>query len=143
MDQPRGLQNRQARIACRGKCAGSIAVAMGLSVSSGILGWVLDAFTFFILIFVVDALAENFHVDKAAIVWSITITLATRPIGALILGSMADQIRPPPSTHRLRALLFHLHRAYSFRAKLYGLSFSFALFMASAWAATGASAPHS
>ncbi len=28
---------------------------------------------------------------KAAIVWSITITLATRPIGALILGSMADR----------------------------------------------------
>lgn len=63
----------------------------GFAVSSGILGWILDAFTFFILIFVVDALAANFHVNKAAIVWSITITLATRPIGALILGSMADR----------------------------------------------------
>ncbi len=63
----------------------------GFAVSSGILGWILDAFTFFILIFVVDALARNFHVDKAAIVWSITITLATRPIGALILGAMADR----------------------------------------------------
>src|ERR1017187_7023006 len=63
----------------------------GFAVSSGILGWILDAFTFFILIFVVDALAANFHVAKAAIVWSITITLATRPIGALILGSMADR----------------------------------------------------
>jgi len=63
----------------------------GFAVSSGILGWILDAFTFFILIFVVDALAKNFHVDKAAIVWSITITLATRPIGALILGSLADR----------------------------------------------------
>src|ERR1035438_2354685 len=55
----------------------------GFAVSSGILGWILDAFTFFIILFVVDALA--------AIVWSITITLATRPIGALILGSMADR----------------------------------------------------
>ena len=63
----------------------------GFAVSSGILGWILDAFTFFILIFVVDALAKNFNVDKAAIVWSITITLATRPIGALILGSLADK----------------------------------------------------
>jgi SHS family lactate transporter-like MFS transporter len=63
----------------------------GFAVSSGILGWILDAFTFFILIFVVDALAADFHVAKAAIVWSITITLATRPIGALILGSMADR----------------------------------------------------
>ena len=61
------------------------------AVSSGILGWILDAFTFFILIFVVDGLAANFHVTKAAIVWSITITLATRPVGALVLGSMADK----------------------------------------------------
>lgn len=63
----------------------------GFAVSSGILGWVLDAFTFFILIFVIDPLAGAFEVDKAAIVWSITITLATRPIGALILGAMADR----------------------------------------------------
>ena len=63
----------------------------GFAVSSGILGWFLDAFTFFILIFVVDALAQNFHVDKSAIIWSITVTLATRPIGALILGSLADR----------------------------------------------------
>jgi SHS family lactate transporter-like MFS transporter len=63
----------------------------GLAVCSGILGWVLDAFTFFILIFVVDALAQNFHVTKAAIVWSITVTLATRPIGAFLLGSLADR----------------------------------------------------
>jgi SHS family lactate transporter-like MFS transporter len=63
----------------------------GFAVSSGILGWVLDAFTFFILIFVVDALAAKFHVDKASIVWSITITLATRPVGAFILGLMADR----------------------------------------------------
>ena len=64
----------------------------GFAVSSGILGWILDAFTFFILIFVVDALAANFHVAKAAIIWSITLTLATRPIGAVILGSMADRL---------------------------------------------------
>lgn len=63
----------------------------GFAVSSGILGWILDAFTFFILIFVVDALAANFHVDKAAIIWSITITLATRPLGALLLGALADR----------------------------------------------------
>jgi SHS family lactate transporter-like MFS transporter len=63
----------------------------GFAVSSGILGWVLDSFTFFILLFVVDSLAQQFRVDKGAIAWSITLTLATRPVGALILGSMADR----------------------------------------------------
>src|SRR5580698_4263546 len=63
----------------------------GFAVSSGILGWILDAFDFFVLVFLVDVLANNFHVSKAEIVWTITITLATRPIGAVLLGGLADR----------------------------------------------------
>jgi SHS family lactate transporter-like MFS transporter len=63
----------------------------GFAVSSGILGWILDAFDFFVLVFLVDVLANHFHVSKGEIVWTITITLATRPIGALVLGSLADR----------------------------------------------------
>ena len=61
------------------------------AVSSGILGWVLDAFDFFVVIFLVDTLAANFHVEKSAIVWTISIALAMRPVGALIFGSLADR----------------------------------------------------
>jgi MFS transporter, SHS family, lactate transporter len=61
------------------------------AVASGILGWVLDAYYFFILIFLVDALAARFAVSKSAIVWSITLTLATRPLGAVLLGALADR----------------------------------------------------
>ncbi|HTC48566.1 MAG TPA: MFS transporter [Candidatus Aquilonibacter sp.] len=60
------------------------------AVSSGILGWVLDAFDFFVVIFLVDTLAANFHVEKKAIVWTISIALAMRPVGALLFGSLAD-----------------------------------------------------
>src|ERR1700678_3049084 len=63
----------------------------GFAVSSGILGWILDAFDFFVLVSLVDVLANNFHVSKGDIVWTITITLATRPIGAFVLGSLADR----------------------------------------------------
>ena len=63
----------------------------GFAVSSGILGWILDAFDFFVLVFLVDVLANNFHVRKGDIVWTITITLAMRPVGAVILGSLADR----------------------------------------------------
>ncbi len=38
-----------------------------------------------------DALAARFAVSKAAVVWSITVTLATRPLGAVILGWLADR----------------------------------------------------
>jgi SHS family lactate transporter-like MFS transporter len=61
------------------------------AVASGILGWILDAYFFFILIFLLDALAARFAVSKAAIVWSITVTLLTRPLGALVLGALADR----------------------------------------------------
>ena len=69
----------------------AVAPRWGFAVSSGILGWILDAFDFFVLVFLVDVLANNFHVRKGDIVWTITITLAMRPVGALLLGSFADR----------------------------------------------------
>jgi MFS transporter, SHS family, lactate transporter len=62
-----------------------------LAVASGILGWTLDAFDFFVVIFLFDALAAHFHVTKASVVYTLTLTLAMRPVGALIFGSLADR----------------------------------------------------
>lgn len=61
------------------------------AVASSLLGWVLDAFDFFVVVFLFDSLASNFHVQKQAIVWTISITLAMRPLGALLFGSLADR----------------------------------------------------
>jgi SHS family lactate transporter-like MFS transporter len=61
------------------------------AVASSILGWVLDAFDFFVVVFLFDALAGTFHVEKKAIVWTISITLAMRPVGALLFGALADR----------------------------------------------------
>jgi len=61
------------------------------AVTSGILGWVLDAFDFFVIVFLFNELMEKFHVGKPAIVWSLTLTLAMRPIGALLFGALADR----------------------------------------------------
>ncbi|MEO6911095.1 MAG: MFS transporter [Edaphobacter sp.] len=61
------------------------------AVGSGILGWVLDAFDFFVLVFLFDTLSEHFHVSKAAVVYTLTLTLAMRPLGALFFGALADR----------------------------------------------------
>lgn len=61
------------------------------AVMAGFLGWTLDAFDFFVVIFLFDVLAQYFHVSKAAIILSVTATLAMRPLGALIFGMMADR----------------------------------------------------
>lgn len=61
------------------------------AAAASILGWILDAFDFFVVVFLFDTLAANFHVGKAAIVYTLTLTLAMRPVGALLFGSMADR----------------------------------------------------
>src|ERR1700758_546668 len=61
------------------------------AVASGILGWVLDAFDFFVVIFLFDTLASRFQIGKADIVYSLTLTLAMRPVGAFFLGGLADR----------------------------------------------------
>lgn len=61
------------------------------AIIASYLGWTLDAFDFFIVVFMVDTLAQQFGVSKGAIVWTITATLAMRPVGALLFGMLADR----------------------------------------------------
>src|SRR5260370_2286604 len=63
----------------------------GHAVAAGFLGWTLDAFDFFIVVFLYDTLAAEFHVGKAAIIATVTATLAMRPLGALLFGLLADR----------------------------------------------------
>jgi len=58
---------------------------------AGFLGWTLDAFNFFVLVFLYDTLARDFRVSKTAIVFTTTATLALRPLGALLFGVLADR----------------------------------------------------
>jgi SHS family lactate transporter-like MFS transporter len=61
------------------------------AVSAAILGWTLEAYEYFVVVFIVDALAKEFHVPKGAIITTFVATLAMRPVGALLFGMMADR----------------------------------------------------
>jgi SHS family lactate transporter-like MFS transporter len=61
------------------------------ALTASFLGWMLDAFDFFVLVFVLPSIAEEFHVDVPAIAFTITVTLAFRPVGAFIFGLLADR----------------------------------------------------
>jgi SHS family lactate transporter-like MFS transporter len=65
--------------------------SQGYAISAGILGWTLDAFDFFVVVFLVDTLAAHFAVRKSAIILTIGATLAMRPVGALLFGMLADR----------------------------------------------------
>jgi MFS transporter, SHS family, lactate transporter len=58
---------------------------------AGFLGWTLDAFDFFVIVFLYDILARQFHVSKKDIILTTTATLALRPVGALFFGLLADR----------------------------------------------------
>ncbi len=58
---------------------------------AGFLGWTLDAFDFFVVVFLIDTLAHQFGVPKKEIVRTLTWTLAMRPLGALLFGLLADR----------------------------------------------------
>ena len=63
----------------------------GPAVFAGFLGWTLDAFDFFLVVLSLTAIAKEFHRSDAEIAFSITLTLAFRPVGAFIFGLMADR----------------------------------------------------
>jgi SHS family lactate transporter-like MFS transporter len=58
---------------------------------AGFLGWMLDAFDFFLVVFCLTAIAREFHQTDHAIALSITLTLVFRPVGAFIFGALADK----------------------------------------------------
>ncbi len=61
------------------------------AVLAGFLGWTLDAFDFFLVVMTLPHIARDFHAGNAAIAASLTITLAFRPVEALIFGLLADR----------------------------------------------------
>jgi len=61
------------------------------AVLAGFLGWTLDAFDFFLVVMTLTAIAKEFGKADAAVAFSLTLTLAFRPVGAFIFGLLADR----------------------------------------------------
>jgi MFS transporter, SHS family, lactate transporter len=58
---------------------------------AGFLGWALDAFDFFLVVYCLTAIGREFHQSDGAVAASLLLTLAFRPVGAFIFGLMADR----------------------------------------------------
>jgi SHS family lactate transporter-like MFS transporter len=61
------------------------------AVLAGFLGWTLDAFDFFLVVYCLTAIGKEFHRSDVEMAFSITLTLVFRPVGAFIFGLLADR----------------------------------------------------
>ena len=103
------------------------------TVAACFLSWTLDAFDFFIMVFVLADIANEFGTGIPAVTIAITLTLAARPLGALLFGYMADRIgrrRVLIANVRLSSLSLGSRRRSS-------PSLSFGHCSASPWGASG------
>ncbi|MGR7997878.1 hypothetical protein [Xanthobacter sp. ZOL 2024] len=67
------------------------------------LGWTLNAFDFFLMVFVLREVAEAFSVSVDNVAFAITLTLFFRPLGAVLFGRLADRFgRRPVNIARSR-----------------------------------------
>ena len=61
------------------------------AVLAGFLGWTLDAFDFFLVVYCLTAIGHEFHRSDAEMAFTLFVTLAFRPVGAFLFGLLADR----------------------------------------------------
>ncbi|WP_226568879.1 MFS transporter [Mangrovibacter yixingensis] len=88
--------------------------------------WTLDAFDFFILVFVLSDLASYFHSSVAEVSLAIMLTLAVRPIGALLFGRLAERYGRKPVL-MLNVAMFSLFELLSAWSPTFGAFMAFRL----------------
>jgi len=59
---------------------------------AALLGWTMDAFDYFLLVFVVTEIADEFGASVEKVTFATTLTLVARPLGAWLFGIWADKV---------------------------------------------------
>jgi SHS family lactate transporter-like MFS transporter len=78
----------------------------------------LDAFDFFLVVFVLGQLAHDFGTDVTAVTLGIGATLALRPVGAFLFGRMADRYGRRPALMASVLLYSAMELATAFASSL-------------------------
>lgn len=96
------------------------------AVLAGFLGWTIDAFDFFVLVFTVSAIAKEFGRSIPAVALTITASLLMRPVGAFAFGLLADRYGRRPLL-MANIVFYSLMEVLSGFAQSYNVFFAFRL----------------
>jgi SHS family lactate transporter-like MFS transporter len=72
--------------------AGGLTKGQRNSFVAAFMGWSMDAFDYFIIVFVYAEIGREFHVSLTQMAFLTTVTLVGRPIGAFVFGRWADKV---------------------------------------------------
>src|ERR1700688_4426351 len=66
-------------------------------VIAAYLGWTLDAFDFFLMVFMFKDISAELHSSMQVVSTAVLLTLGMRPVGAVPFGRLADRFGRKPT----------------------------------------------